>query len=44
MCGIAGILSLDGKPIPNLRMRAKVIIENLKHRGPDGYVSWTNTK
>ncbi len=44
MCGIAGIMSLDGKPIPNLRMRAKVIIENLKHRGPDGFGSWTNTR
>ena len=44
MCGIAGILSLDEKPIPNLKIRSKTIIENLKHRGPDGFGSWVNSK
>jgi len=44
MCGIAGILSLDEKPIANLQARSKKIIENLKHRGPDGFGTWTNLK
>ena len=35
MCGISGILSLDGKPIKNLKDRIKLMTELLHHRGPD---------
>ena len=35
MCGISGILSLDGKPINNLENRIQLMTKLLRHRGPD---------
>ena len=35
MCGIAGILSLDKKPIKNLKSKILLMNKLLYHRGPD---------
>lgn len=35
MCGIAGIFSLSGKPIPRARQRIARMTDMLTHRGPD---------
>lgn len=34
MCGIAGVLDLEGKPVTSARLMA--MIASLRHRGPDG--------
>ena len=35
MCGISGIISLDGKQINNLEKKIKLMTQLLRHRGPD---------
>ena len=35
MCGISGIISLNGKPINNLEEKIKLMTNLLHHRGPD---------
>ena len=35
MCGISGIISLDGSPIKSLEKRIEVMTDCLHHRGPD---------
>jgi asparagine synthase (glutamine-hydrolysing) len=35
MCGISGIISLDGSPIRSLEKRLELMTQNLHHRGPD---------
>ncbi len=35
MCGISGIISLDGSPIRSLEKRLELMTKNLHHRGPD---------
>ena len=35
MCGISGILSLNGKPIKDLKNRIQLMTRLLHHRGPD---------
>jgi asparagine synthase (glutamine-hydrolysing) len=40
MCGIAGIASTDGKPIPRLASSLSVLDRLLAHRGPDGNGAW----
>ena len=40
MCGIAGIVSLSGKPVPGLDASLDVMNTLLSHRGPDGSASW----
>src|SRR6185503_9707768 len=40
MCGIAGIVDLDGKPVPDLAHRLSVMAELIAHRGPDGSGIW----
>ena len=35
MCGISGILSLNGKPIKDLKNRIQLMTKLLHHRGPD---------
>ena len=35
MCGISGILSLDGRPIKNLKSKIQLMTNLLHHRGPD---------
>ncbi len=34
MCGIAGIINIDGKPVSSLILNK--MIDSIKHRGPDG--------
>lgn len=40
MCGIAGIVSLDGSRIPDLGARLRFMAQKLAHRGPDGEAFW----
>ena len=42
MCGIAGAVSLHGRPIPNLSQALAAMGELIAHRGPDGAGTWTN--
>ena len=41
MCGIAGIVSLDGTPVPRLDAALDVLDRMIAHRGPDGDGAWT---
>lgn len=43
MCGIAGIVSLDGKPVPRLRHRLRTMSSLIAHRGPDGHGIWVSS-
>ena len=36
MCGIAGIISLNGSKITNGKARVNMMLNKMKHRGPDG--------
>src|SRR5580700_1647668 len=40
MCGIAGMVSIDGMPIPRLASWLSVLDRLLAHRGPDGNGAW----
>jgi len=40
MCGIAGIVSLDGTPIPRVSGALAVLDRLIAHRGPDGRGNW----
>lgn len=40
MCGIAGILSLNGSPIDRIAHKLKVMNALIAHRGPDGQGVW----
>ena len=42
MCGIAGIVHLDGRAIPDLRARLETMNALIEHRGPDGHGVWCN--
>ena len=42
MCGIAGIVSLDGTPVSRLGAGLEVLDRRIAHRGPDGNGAWTN--
>ncbi len=42
MCGIAGIVSINGTPIPALSASLRVLDRLLAHRGPDGHGSWVS--
>ena len=42
MCGIAGIVSLNGKPINLVRERSKKMMDMLNHRGPDYGGVWVD--
>ena len=44
MCGIAGAVSLQGRPIPKLAQSLTVMGELIAHRGPDGSGLWTNSE
>jgi len=41
MCGIAGIFSMRGEPVPGLAGSLTLMNEIQAHRGPDGYGVWT---
>jgi asparagine synthase (glutamine-hydrolysing) len=40
MCGIAGAISLDGKPIARLADQLRLMSDIVSHRGPDGEGFW----
>ncbi len=40
MCGIAGIVSLEGTPVPRLDAGLEVLDRMIAHRGPDGRGAW----
>lgn len=40
MCGIAGIVDLQGRPIPALARKLEVMGKIIAHRGPDGDGIW----
>lgn len=42
MCGIAGIVSLDGTPVPRLDSALRVLDRMIAHRGPDGQGAWAS--
>ncbi|MGE0258004.1 MAG: asparagine synthase (glutamine-hydrolyzing) [Alphaproteobacteria bacterium] len=42
MCGIAGIVSLDGAPVPRLASGLAVLDRLIAHRGPDGRGQWSS--
>src|SRR5689334_12983446 len=42
MCGIAGIVSITGTPVPRLSASLGVLDRMISHRGPDGEGSWTS--
>jgi asparagine synthase (glutamine-hydrolysing) len=42
MCGIAGIVQLDGAPIAQLAERLDLMNRLLAHRGPDDHATWTD--
>ena len=42
MCGIAGIVSLDGTPVPRLDAALDLLGRRIAHRGPDGSGAWTS--
>lgn len=44
MCGVSGIVSLDGKKIKDLEKKIRLMMQMLHHRGPDQnglYISQT---
>lgn len=43
MCGVAGIVSTTGCPIPELDRKLAVMSELIRHRGPDGHGSWASS-
>ena len=40
MCGITGLLNLNGRPVSDLLLRK--MTDSLAHRGPDGAGTWIN--
>ena len=42
MCGIAGQISLNNRPIQNLRRKLNCMSSLIQHRGPDGHGVWIN--
>jgi asparagine synthase (glutamine-hydrolysing) len=42
MCGIAGIMSLRGGPVPDLEHKLEVMNDLLSHRGPDDVGVWVH--
>lgn len=42
MCGLAGIIDLKGRPVPDLERRLSVMNWLIEHRGPDDHAIWMN--
>jgi asparagine synthase (glutamine-hydrolysing) len=42
MCGIAGVISLSGRPVEGLSARLDSMNTLIAHRGPDGTGAWTH--
>lgn len=43
MCGIAGIVSIDGKPVDRIQRKLDVMNALIAHRGPDGQGTWVSS-
>src|SRR5690242_2523878 len=43
MCGIAGLMALDGGPVPELQGRLVAMSDLIRHRGPDGEATWRSS-
>ena len=41
MCGIVGLLDLEGANVPGLERKLSVMSKLVEHRGPDGHGQWT---
>ena len=44
MCGIAGLVSLDGSPVNGAMQRLNAMSQLIIHRGPDGHGFWTSDR
>ena len=44
MCGISGIISLDGSEINSLEERIELMTKSLHHRGPDQFGIYCSPK
>lgn len=44
MCGIAGVIGVEGKPVGHLASSLQVMNDLLRHRGPDGEGVWTHPR
>jgi asparagine synthase (glutamine-hydrolysing) len=44
MCGLAGVLDLHHRPIPDLRRALRVMGDLQNHRGPDGAGEWAHPR
>lgn len=44
MCGIAGLVSLNGQPISTFDRRLHVMTQLIAHRGPDGHGLWSDKR
>src|SRR5688572_1685324 len=44
MCGIAGIIDLERRPLANLGHRLAVMNDLIAHRGPDDVGAWTDER
>lgn len=44
MCGIAGVISLNGDPVVQLGERLAVMSRLIEHRGPDGSGNWASRR
>src|SRR5262249_24655177 len=44
MCGVAGIVNIKGRPIPDLQRRLELQSSLLAHRGPDGSGLWLSPR
>jgi asparagine synthase (glutamine-hydrolysing) len=42
MCGVCGVVALDGHRIPQLNERLEVMSDLIAHRGPDGNGRWAS--
>jgi asparagine synthase (glutamine-hydrolysing) len=43
MCGIAGMLVRNSRPVEMISDRVTNMLQSIKHRGPDGYGEWQNS-
>ena len=44
MCGIAGVISLNGEKVKNLEDKLRIMMRELHHRGPDQGGIYVNEK
>ncbi len=44
MCGMAGVVHVQGHPLPHLPAALRAMNELQKHRGPDGHGAWAHPR